>query len=83
MATNPNALRSNQALFLRALSSLDDAERYWAVSVILRRAREISPKPELSNPLRVLATLRRRGLVEGGYGHYRLTTAGVEKCRQI
>jgi hypothetical protein len=26
--------------------------------------------------------LRRHGLVEGYYGHYRLATAGVEKCQE-
>jgi hypothetical protein len=73
-------LRSNLVLFLRVLSSFDDAERYWPVCVILRRAREISAKPQ-TNPLRILTALRHRGLVEGDYGHYRLTTAGRRRAQ--
>jgi hypothetical protein len=34
-------------------------------------------------PISVLGTLRRRGLVEGYFGIYRLTKAGVEQCRII
>jgi hypothetical protein len=79
----PNALGANQLPFLQALSSLGDAGRNWAVSIILRRARETSlTPPRAINPSRVLAALRRHGLVEGYYGHYRLATAGVEKCQE-
>ena len=70
-----NYLRPNLDLFLRVLSSFDDAERYWPVGVIIQRAQELSAKPP-TNPLRALIALRERGLVEGGYGHYRLTKAG-------
>ena len=75
-----NYLQPNQVLFLRVLSSFDNGERYWPVCAILRRAQERSAKP-LSNPLRILVALRQRGLVEGGYGHYRLTVAGRRRAQ--
>ena len=75
--TARNYLRPNQVLFVL---SFDDGERYWPVCAILRRAQERSVKP-LSNPLRILVALRDRGLVEGGYGHYRLTTVGRRRAR--
>ena len=78
--TARNYLRPNQVLFVRALASFDDAEHYWPVCAILRRIQERSVKP-LTNPLRTLIALRDRGLVEGGYGHYRLTTAGRRRAR--
>jgi hypothetical protein len=83
MATTPNGLGANQVLFLRALASFDgnDAESFWPVSAILKRVLEMSPTLRVINPSQVLGTLRRRGLVEGYFGSYRLTTAGVEQCR--
>jgi hypothetical protein len=85
MATTPNGLGANQVLFLRVLASFDgnDAERFWPVSAILKRALEMSPNLRVINPSQVIGTLRRRGLVEGYFGNYRLTTAGMEQCRII
>jgi hypothetical protein len=75
MTTIPRRLDLKQMLILRALASFDhcDPKRYWPLSVINERALKLSP-----NPRRALAGLRRRGLVKGYYGHYRLTTAGVK-----
>jgi hypothetical protein len=48
--------------------------------MINERALKLSPNPRArgTNSSRALAGLRRRGLVKGYYGHYRLTTAGVK-----
>jgi hypothetical protein len=72
-------------LVLRALASFDgnDAESFWPASAILKRALEMSPNLRVINPSQVLGALRRRGLVEGYFGNYRLTTAGVDQCRII
>ena len=61
-------------LFVQALSSLGDVERYWAaVSEILRRAREKSPIPHRAIFTQFSPSLCRQGLVEGYRAHYRLT----------
>jgi hypothetical protein len=57
----------------RMRSSFDgnDAESFWPVSAILKRALEMSPNLRVINPSQVLGALRRRGLVEGYFGNYR------------
>jgi hypothetical protein len=80
MTTIPRRLDLKQMLILRALASFDhcDPKRYWPLPVINERALKLSPNPRVTNSSRALAGLRRRGLVKGYYGHYRLTTAGVK-----
>ena len=80
MTTIPRHLGLKQVLVLRALGSFDhgDPKRYWPLSVINEHALKLSPNPRVTNSSRALAGLRRRGLVKGYYGHYRLTTAGVK-----
>jgi hypothetical protein len=80
----------------RATKPWKEAARYLppsgpSLAVALATAAIDVPSPRLCpqavirviNPSQVLGPLRRRGLVEGYFGNYRLTTAGVEQCRII
>ena len=63
--------------------SHSDPKRYWPLSMINERALKLSPNPRVTNSSRALAGLRRRGLVKGHYGQYRLTTAGVKMMASL